>query len=173
MNSNELTYFVILSIIAIITPFLPSNILIMFDLLLVRIAIVLLLLFLVSIGPTAGIFGLLTVGLLYLERNKRKIKIAQTKIDLMDTNMPKQMTVEEESLSQTTVPVVDFNIPANSGDIPYLPSNECGTDNFEPVDNTINMKNILPVIQNGAKSNKLYERLGFGHLKGVETLGDN
>jgi hypothetical protein len=173
MNSVELPYFVIFSVLIILTPFIPSNFLILFDSLIIRIGIVLILLFLISVGPTAGLFGLLAIGVIYLERNRRKIQLAKQKIDLMDVNMPSQMSVEEESISQKTLPVLDFNTPNTSGDVPYLPTNECGTDNFEPVDSTINNKKVLPVIQNGEKSNKLYERLGFGHLKGVETLGNN
>lgn len=172
MNTIELPYFVVLSIILIMAPFMPSDILIMFDSLLIRVLIVLVLLFLITVGPTAGIFGLLVVGAIYLERNRRKISYASKKLDLIDVNYPKQMTVEEESKPQTTVPVVDFNIPSDPNEIPYMPTEECGSDNFEPVGPTINAKEVLPVIENGAKANIFFERLGFGHVDGVESLGE-
>lgn len=172
MNTIELPYFVVLSIILIMTPFMPSDILIMFDSLLVRIMIVLVLLFLITVGPTAGIFGLMVIGAIYLERNRRKISYASKKLDLIDVNFPKQMTVEEESKPQTTLPVVDFNIPSDPNEIPYLPTDECGSDNFEPVASTINTKEVLPVIENGSKADIFYERLGFGHVDGVQSLGE-
>jgi hypothetical protein len=172
MNTIELPYFVVLSIILIMTPFMSSDILIMFDSLIVRIMIVLLLLFLITVGPTAGIFGLLVVGAIYLERNRRKISYASKKLDLIDVNYLKQMTVEEESKPQTTLPVVEFNIPSDPNEMPYLPTEDCGSDNFEPVASTINSKEVLPVIENGSKADIFYERLGFGHIDGVHSLGE-
>jgi hypothetical protein len=170
MYRVELPYFLGFTILILSTPFLPSWIFMMFDNILVRIAIVFVLLFLISKGPTAGIFGLMAIGIVYLERNRRKIIVASKKLDMMDINIPNQMSVKEESKPQETVPVADFSLPPRDDELPYMPADECGNDNFEPVAPSINMKNALHTIDPGSSSDRFYEQQGFGHVKGVETL---
>jgi hypothetical protein len=179
MYRFELTYFIVLTVIVLFSQFLPTGILMLLDSFLVRIVIVILLLYLISLGPTAGIFGLMAISVMYLERNRRKIAVAAKKLDLMDFNKPQQATVEEASKPQTTVPVNDFDTPAEEESY-YIPSESCETDNFEPVAPSINEKAVLatayPLNKSGPESgtvNKLYEQLGFGHIKGVVTVGDN
>ncbi len=178
MYRTEIIYFIVLSIIILLSPFLPNNILLLLDNLIIRFVIVLLLLYLISIGPTAGIFGLMTISILYLERNRRKIDIATKKLDIMDINQPQQATVEEESKPQKTVPVKPFDKPDET-DTEFLPDNYCDFNSFEPVDSTINEKEVLATIyplnknESPSSSSVLYEKLGFGHIRGVETLGDS
>lgn len=181
MYRSELPYFIVFAIIILITPFLPSSILLSFDLLIIRIAVVLLLLYLIRVGPTAGLFGLFAIGIIYLERNRRKALSAKSKLNMMDINTPPQMSVNEESIPQKTVPVVPFSTPLSDNELPFLPSDDTGSDNFEPVGESINMKDILHTsypssgYQPGAGASNelddLYENNGFGHLPGVETLG--
>ncbi len=181
MYRSELPYFITFAVIILITPFLPSSILLMFDLLLIRITVVLLLLYLIRIGPTAGLFGLFAVGVIYLERNRRKALSAKSKLDMMDINTPPQMSVSQESKPQQTVPVLPFNIPLRDDEMPFMPSDDTGTDMFEPVAESINMKNALHASypSNGYHSGEgashelenLYESHGLGHLSGVETIG--
>lgn len=180
MYRTELTYFVVLTVIILFSQFLPTGLLLLLDNILVRILIVLALLYLISIGPTAGILGLMAVAVMYLERNRRKVVVAAKKIDLMDVNRPEQATVEEASKPQTTVPVNDFDKPEEE-EFDYMPHETCDSDNFEPVAPTINEKSVLSTIyplnkrgpEAGDGSDKLYEELGFGHIPGVETVGNS
>jgi hypothetical protein len=172
MYRKELIYFIVLSIIILFSNMLPTFVLLSLDSIIIRIAIVLLLLYLISIGPTAGIFGLVAVGVLYLERNRRKIVVARKKLDAMDVNQPAQMSVDEERIPQKSVPVLPFEIPRGD-EMTYMPSDEMGSDHFEQVAPSINSKEVLQSIYEGgegAGSDKLYEELGFGHIEGVETL---
>jgi hypothetical protein len=145
-----------------------------------RIVIVALLLYLISIGPTAGIFGLLVVAIMFLERNRRKVAVAAKKIDLMDFNRPEQATVEEASKPQTTVPVNEFDTP-DEKETDFLPHETCDSGNFEPVAPSINQKAVLSTIyplnksgpESGTASDKLYEAMGFGHIQGVKTVDNN
>jgi hypothetical protein len=90
------------------------------------------------------------------------------------------MTVEEESQPQQTVPVNDFDKP-DEEEFDYMPHETCKSGNFEPVAPSINEKAVLSTIyplrksgpEAGDASTDLYEQLGFGHIKGVETVGDN
>ena len=139
-----------------------------------------LLLYLISIGPTAGILGLVAVSMMYLERNRRKVVVAAKKLDSMDWTRSEFATVEEASKPQTTVPVNEFDKP-DDFESDFLPSDTCDSGNFEPVAPTINEKAVLSTIyplpgsrtESATASDDLYEQLGFGHIQGVETVGDN
>ena len=179
MYRTELTYFIVLTVIILFSQFLPSGLLLLLDSFVVRFLVVLVLLYLISLGPTAGILGLMAVSIMYLERNKRKVVVAAKKLDAMDWNLPKQATVEEASKPQTTVPVNEFDKP-NDEESDFFPDETCDSGNFEPVAPTINEKAVLSTIyplhkygpEAGDGSDQLYEQLGFGHIPGVETVGD-
>ena len=113
MDRTELIYFVVLTFIILFAPFFPTSVLLLLDHILFRLAAVVLLLYLISIGPTAGIFGLIVVCVLYLERNRRKVAVAVKKLDRMDVYRPAQATVEEVGTPQKTVPVNSFATPNN------------------------------------------------------------
>jgi len=182
MYKSELPYFVGFSILILLIPFLPSGLLLLADNVFIRILIVLLLLFLISVGPTAGLLGLIAIGVLYLERNRRKVIVARKKFDAMDVHYKPQMTVNQESKPQETVPVVSFDVPPRDDEMPYIPIDDCGSDMWHPVAPTMNMKNVLqtsyPMTKNGPEEGaspeleQFYEEHGYGHIEGVETLGN-
>lgn len=179
MYRTELIYFIVLTVIVLFSQFLPTGLLLLLDNFIARILIVLALLYLISLGPTAGILGLMAIAVMYLERNRRKVVVAAKKIDLMDINRPQQATVEEASQPQKTVPVNEFNKPQDI-ESDFMPHETCDSGHFEPVAPTINEKAVLstiyPLNKNGPEagdgSDKLYEELGFGHIPGVETVGN-
>jgi len=111
MYQTELIYFVVLTILIVVPQFLPTELLLVLDHLIVRIAVVFALLYLVNKGPTAAIFGFMAIASLYLERNRRKVKIAANKLDAMDVNFLRQATVEQASTPQKTVAVKPFDQP--------------------------------------------------------------
>jgi hypothetical protein len=180
MYRAELTYFIVLTVIILFSQFLPTDLLLLLDNFVVRIGVVLALLYLITLGPTAGIFGLMAIAIMYLERNKRKVVVAANKLDKMDWERPQQATVEEASKPQTTVPVNEFDKP-NEEETDFFPTETCDSDNFEPVAPTINEKAVLSTIyplhktgpESGTASDELYEKLGFGHIPGVQTVGDS
>jgi hypothetical protein len=179
MYRAELNYFAALIVIILFSQFLPTGLLLLLDNFVIRIAIVIALLYLITLGPTAGIFGLMAVAIMYLERNKRKVSVAAKKLDAMDWERPTHATVEEAAKPQTTVPVNEFDKPVEEESY-YIPSESCDTDNFEPVAPTINEKAVLATVypltkgapEAGDASDQLYEQLGFGHIRGVETVGN-
>ena len=166
MLPRELIYFVTLTILIVVSPFLPTSLLLLLDNLLIRTAIVFLLLYLIRIGPTAGILGLMGVSVLYLERNRRKVAVAIQKLEQMDTRS-RPATIEEASQPQLTVPVPPFETPGIASNT-YLPADEpCDITNFEPVAPTINQKAVLSSIYSSGSasaSDEIYEKMGFGHL---------
>ena len=180
MFHTELTYFIVLSLLILFSSFLPTGLLLLLDNVLVRLLVVLGLLFLISTGPMAGIFGFLAIASLYLERNRRKVAVALQKVDRMDNAAPQQATVEEAAQPQKTVPVNAFDKPDVEETV-YMPNDidECmDITNFEPVAPTINEKAVLATVyplqkdapESGTGSNHLFEELGFGHIHGVHTV---
>ena len=66
MYPKDFTYFILFSIVILLSPLIPTNALLLLDTLLVRIAVVFVLLFLISLSPFVGIFGFIAVGILYI-----------------------------------------------------------------------------------------------------------
>jgi len=181
MNQVEVTYFILFAVIILLCPFFPTALLLVLDNIVVRIAAILVLLYLINIGPTVGIMGLMAFALLYLERNRRKVKIAAKKLDEMDFYQSRPATVQEASQPQKTVPVNEFDRP-NHTETPNMPQDDtCDITNFEPVAPTINEKEVLASIyplerdapESGSASDHFFEKLGFGHVEGVTTVGDS
>jgi hypothetical protein len=119
----------------------------------------------------------MAVAVMYLERNKRKVIVAAKKLDLMDWQKPEYATVEEAAKPQTTVPVNEFDKKTDEESY-YIPDKTCDITDFKPVGPSINEKVVLSTIyplnnlKAGNGSDQLYEELGFGHIKGVETVGN-
>jgi hypothetical protein len=180
MFQTELSYFIVLSLVILFSQFVPTAVLTPLDNVIVRIGVVILLLFLITLGPTAGILGFVTIAILYLERNRRKVSVALQKLDQMDIQRPPQATVEEASQPQKTVPVNEFDAPKPE-ETDYFSQETCDSGDFEPVAPTINEKAVLATIyplnkngpESGTGSNSLFEKLGFGHIPGLETIGDS
>lgn len=177
MFQTELYYFVVLTVFILFSEFVPTGLLLLLDNVFVRIVVVIFLLFLISTGPIAGIFGFMTIAILYLERNRRKVSVAKQKIDLMDNQRPNQATVEEASKPQQTVPVNPFDTPQQE-ESDFFSHETCDSGHFEPVAPSINEKAVLATIyplhssgpESGTGSNTLFEEMGYGHIQGVETI---
>jgi len=177
MFQTELPYFIVLSLLILFSSFVPTGLLLLLDNALVRLLIVLALLFLIRMGPMAGVFGLMAAALLFLERNRRKVAVALQKVDTMDNATPQQATVEEAGKPQKTVPVNPFDTPKEE-ESDFFPDDGCESGEFEPVAPTINEKAVLATIyplhksgpEAGTGSNQLFETLGFGHIHGVKTV---
>ena len=179
MFRNEIQYFVVLTALVLLAPFLPSGLLILLDNLIVRLGMIAALLYCIHIGPTVGIFGLIAIASLYLERNRRKVGLALEKLDAMEFPHAPQAPVKEAGTPQKTVPVRDFDIPAPTESV-YVPEDN-GSDqdsNFEAIAPSINQKAVLSTIyplsssSSGSGAQHLFEKMGVGHLDGVETLGE-
>lgn len=179
MFRNEIQYFVVLTALVLLAPFLPSGLLILLDNLIIRLGMIAALLYCIHIGPTVGIFGLIAIASLYLERNRRKVGLALEKLDAMEVPHAPQATVKEAGTPQKTVPVRQFDIPAPTESV-YVPEDNGSyqDDNFEAIAPSINQKAVLSTIyplsstSSGSGAQHLFEKMGVGHLDGVETLGE-
>ena len=128
---------------------------------------------------TVGIFGLIAISALYLERNRRKVGLALEKLDAMEVPRAPQATVKEAATPQKTVPVRDFDIPFPTEYV-YVPEDDGSNQdsNFESIAPSINQKAVLSTIyplsstSSWSGAQHLFEKMGVGHIDGVETLGE-
>lgn len=149
-----------------LVPFFPTQILILLDSVVIRVGVVLALLYAIYRGPVIGLLTLFAVGLLYLERNRRKVIVAQKKLNEMDTAMAgSPMTTAEEAIPQKTVPVVPFDEPSGI-DVYYVPTKDNEPEFFEMPRGSvsINEKSVMDVVPNGEKASDIYEQSGVGHI---------
>lgn len=173
MYPKDYTYFIFLSTVILLSPLLPTKSLLLLDTLPVRVFIAFVLLFLMSLSPFIGIFGFIAMGVLYVERNRRKVAYAIKKLDQMDVHAPKQATIVEASTPQKTVPVPSFDEP-DEEEISFLPKEEGFNDLHFDTASSINEKSTLssiyPLEEN---TTNFYEKMGVGHVPGVETSGNS
>jgi len=173
LRGNELVSVAVAAAVVLFVPMLPENILAVFDLFVVRILVVLGLLWAVTQSPVVGVLGLLVVGVLYLERNRRKVAMAASRFVQMTSQMEakeENATVEEEGVPQKTVFVREFDVPEDRT-MYYMPKTSCVADSNEfmppPAGESLNTKIALPSIPVGAQSAGLYQQAGFGRKANI------
>lgn len=183
MRQAEIPLFLLQVLIAVVTPFLPTSILLLLDVLLVRIGLAVLLLYFTAVGPVATVFGFVAIALLFMERNRRKVQGGLKRWEEMEAISGKATgaPVEEAHRAQTTVRVAPMDTPRGE-ETAYSPMEGEATGPeepldvsvFEPVAPTQNEKVVLasayPVSHRSASSTasmeSIYEQLGVGHVLG-------
>lgn len=188
MRQAEIPLFIVLILIVASAPFLPTRLLLALDWLIVRAATVVFLLYVVTVGPMTAVFGFVALALLYMERNRRKVQGGLTKWDALDAELTPLASVKEAHAAQTTVRVAPFDTP-NEKETEYAPAegDEEPMDisvfetesTFEPVAPSLNEKVVMasayPLSHQSSTSTvslgSIYEQLGFGHVRQVETVG--
>lgn len=162
LKQNELTWVLVFAGVALLAPVLPTKALMILDNIIFRLVAVLVILYAVSLGPQIGLMALLVVGLLYLERNRRKIQIAAARINSMDNNdgIAIQASVEQAAKAQTTVPVHRFDEPEDLS-LHFLPGDQMGSDEFHPVGGeSLNDKIALDSAPLGEHAAAMFESSG-------------
>ena len=161
MNKNEYVIGTALVLVAVLTPLSPWALLSLLDNLLVRVVLLVGLVAAVYHGYATGLLALMVIGLLYMERNRRKVDQARKRFDNLTAEDVKrtQATVEEEGTPQDNVPVVEFDTPQDV-EFGYLPPKKMGSDAFErvPFSEDLDDKGPLPTVPIGAISAPLFNK---------------
>lgn len=121
-------------------PFLPHTFFMLIDNIVGVLVLLLLVLASLSYGSVVGVVTILAVALTFVERNRRKI---QTKILNPDPNLQEQLKPappmrEDEIHPSFDVPDVDA--------MPFVPSEESGSNEFHAVDSSLDDKQPIPTI---------------------------
>ena len=141
------------------SPVIPTMALLLLDNIVVRVLVVVALLYAVSEGPLIGLATLVTVGLLFIERNRHKVLNAKFKFEqIMEASDSPQMTVEQEGVPQNTVKVREFD-EADGREAIFLPGKNTGNDEFNrvPWSEELNDKRALKTVPIGNKSAYLFK----------------
>ena len=150
-------FFVFVAIV-LAAPFIPSAALLILDSLVVRVALIAVLLFMTRMGPIPSLFCFMAIAALFLERNRRKVGLAQKALDRLQAMDSTSKPLAEvgaaaaqsspagaagllQSHANPVAPVeFDRPIPRETG---FLPLREMDTATFEPVGESINEKVVL------------------------------
>jgi hypothetical protein len=129
-------------------PFLPWQVLMLSDLVLVRIILLVCFLAGVNKNPVVGILTLLVIGMLFIERNKVKVNYLRRTMQQSDSESP---AIQSIVTPETAPEQPDFETPREDS-VPFFPQNDAGDNHFYPVSSTINEKQPLQTeSSNGAK----------------------
>lgn len=139
MRNNELFLIVILVALFVLMPLVPESLLNLFHHPAFIFIGLLVLLWLASLTPQIAILGLLMVGALYLERNRRTL--------LRVAGVPR-MSEDAELPVSPSLRFVDYEEPRVDRH-PYAPASGCASDRFEPVGSSINEKRALTTMPPG------------------------
>lgn len=150
----------------LLSGFLPTNILLVLDLIPIRFIAIIGLLYAITQGPIIGLLTFFLITVLYIERNRRKVEIARYRFaDIVDKNTPVEMTVDEEAIPQQTVPVKEFDTP-DDRIMYYIPNSGCSanSNDFAPIGSaeSLNGKVVFPSVPQGAKAGPMFQKEGFG-----------
>ena len=123
-----------------VIPFLPWQVLMLTDNILVRFFLLVGFLAAVGVSPTCGILALAVIGLLFIERNKAKMRYLKRSMQQSDMNSPAIQSIQ----TPETAPVQPaFEKPVESS-VPFFPQEDSGDDMFYPVAKSMNEKQPLP-----------------------------
>ena len=140
----------------IIIPFLPQEILMLSDLLLVRVVLLGVFLTAINISPQIGMLTLASVGFLFIERNKNKVKHLQS---MMQQSTPDSPAIQSIQTPETAPAQPAFNTPAEKN-VPFSPQEESGDNSFSPVSPTLNQKDVL--VTGSADGSRFAIKQAFG-----------
>ena len=141
------------------SPVIPAMVLLLLDNIVVRLLVVTALLYSITQGPLIGLATLVTIGLLFIERNRHKVLNAKFKFEkIMEASDSPQMTVEQEGVPQNTVKVREFD-EADGRETIFLPGKNTGNDEFNrvPWSEELNDKRALKTVPIGNKSAPLFK----------------
>jgi len=141
------------------SPVIPAVVLLLLDNIVIRVLVVAALLYSITQGPLIGLATLVTIGLLFIERNRHKVLNAKFKFErIMEASDSPQMTVEQEGVPQNTVKVREFD-EADGREAIFLPGKNTGNDEFNrvPWSEELNDKRALKTVPIGNKSAYLFK----------------
>ena len=141
------------------SPVIPAMVLLLLDNIVIRVLVVAALLYSITQGPLIGLATLVTIGLLFIERNRHKVLNAKFKFEqIMEASDSPQMTVEQEGVPQNTVKVREFD-EADGRKAIFLPGKNTGNDEFHrvPWSVELNDKRVLQTVPIGNKSAYLFK----------------
>jgi len=129
-----------LLVILFVIPYIPADILLLTDLLLVRLVIVVGLLYLGYINPNITVIAFVGVCFVFIQRNRIKMNQLQVAMQQSTPESEAIMSIETPATAPSQPP---FDTPSDSS-MPFAPNEESGDNSFFPVAPSMNQKIPLP-----------------------------
>ena len=152
----------VLSLLIISIPLFSTDVLIQFDTLYARILVVFVLLGSVLVTPLTGLLTLTAIGLLYIERNRRKVLNIQHQYgDPMYKNIydSHYLTTKDEGVPQKNVTVRPFDNPDDDDDVGawYVPTDDDNGAVLKPIEvSGLDDKQVMEPMPNGEKAGGIF-----------------
>lgn len=142
--------------IFVVAPFLPD---VIYDTVLSTYAAAVILfginLYSVVYGYLPAVSTFMGVTSLYAELHARRAKrVKQVKPQKLESEVMKQFVSPEPLVPNELHP--EPNIP-DGEEVPFLPKKDSGDSTFEPVDKTINEKDVMPTVSLSKDAEQVYE----------------
>jgi hypothetical protein len=136
-------------------PYIPRNVLLLTDALLVRLVLLAFLIASAYVSPLVAIATFVLIALLFVERNKYKVKHLET---IMSQSTSDSEAIQSIETPETAPVQPPFDV-AEVKSIPFMPQADSGDDGFAPVAPTINEKVPLPTEESNDGSEKAIQQL--------------
>lgn len=155
VSKREVSFLVTHFIMFFLIPYLPTQLLILTDNLLIRIVLLAWLVSSAYVSPLVAIATFIIIALLFVERNKYKVNQIH---NLMELSSPESPAIQQIVSPPTAPPQPPFEDPAQNS-IPFMPQEDTGDNSFAPVDKTINEKIPLPTEKSNEGVQKAIQQL--------------
>jgi hypothetical protein len=156
MKAQETSVLGGLLVAFIVIPYLPQEVLLLADNILVRILLLAGLIAAAYVGPVAAVAAFAVVAYLYMERNRAKLGQLTNAMNL--TSNPLSPAIQSIQSGEYAPPQPDFQPPLQTS-LQYAPQDDSGSDQFEPVAATLNEKTPLPTEASNDGVNKAISQL--------------
>lgn len=140
IKATEASIFTALLVTFFLLPYLPDQVLLLTDFLLVRIALLIGVIMLAYKSPIVGIVAFVLVAYVFIQRNKVKVMNLQRLMQQSDEESPAIASI----VTPETAPVQPpFETPAVSS-VPFFPQEDSGDNMFHAIAESMNEKHVLP-----------------------------
>jgi hypothetical protein len=155
ISNREMKFLFAHFILFFLIPYIPREIIVLTDMLVVRILLLVLLISSAYVSPIVAITTFIIIALVFVERNKIKMHRLQV---AMSQSTPESPAIAEIQTPETAPVQPDFLQPEVDSH-PFMPQDDSGSDAFSPVAETMNEKQPLPTEPSNDGSQKAIDVL--------------
>jgi len=138
MNKNAALGYVLL--LFLIIPFLPREILMLTDYLVVRVLMLIALVSVAYVSPVVAVLALAAFAFVFIQRNRLKMIQLSRAMRQSDESSP---AIQGIATPETAPPQPPFEVPEVDS-VPFAPQKDSGDDSFAPVAPSQDEKQPLP-----------------------------
>ena len=155
LTKSQTNTLVSLILVFFLIPYLPKQVLMLTDILVVRLALLAGLIAVAYISPVVAIAAFVVLAMLFVERNKLRMQTLKAAMQQSTMDSP---AIANIVTPDTAPPQPPFETP-EIGLHQFMPQADSGDDSFRPVAATINEKQPLPTEGSNDGSQKAIHQL--------------